>query len=321
MGCYMITRRQYNILSFYLTRTLFLGGGFSLLIKLSLNDFLITSILGMLLGYFLLYLFFKKGNVCKCVSSIIAIATLVMGTLANCVLTSNYLLLNTPTLLIISLFFISLLYASKKEFKVIGRVSEIFIYISIIEIVIALFSLLGLVNVDRMFPLFNNDTFNIIKGIMVFTGASILPNILLINYKDKLEFRDIHLGYVVGCILMIIVLFFIICIYGSEFASMVRFPEFLILKKIDFMGYLSNIENILVTEWIFNILISSWVCIKVLKDNMNTKLFYLIIILLVFVQEMFFNRNYVFILYFKQYFYYIAFILVLLSLVIKKRKI
>ena len=321
MGCYMITRRQYNILSFYLTRTLFLGGGFSLLIKLSLNDFLITSILGMLLGYFLLYLFFKKGNVCKCVSSFIAIGNLVMGTLANCVLTSNYLLLNTPTLLIISLFFISLLYASKKEFKVIGRVSEIFIYISIIEIVIALFSLLGLVNVDRMFPLFNNDTFNIIKGIMVFTGASILPNILLINYKDKLEFRDIHLGYVVGCILMIIVLFFIICIYGSEFASMVRFPEFLILKKIDFMGYLSNIENILVTEWIFNILISSWVCIKVLKDNMNTKLFYLIIILLVFVQEMFFNRNYVFILYFKQYFYYIAFILVLLSFVIKKRKI
>ena len=120
---------------------------------------------------------------------------------------------------------------------------------------------------------------------------------------------------------MIIVLFFIICIYGSEFASMVRFPEFLILKKIDFMGYLSNIENILVTEWIFNILISSWVCIKVLKDNMNNKLFYLIIILLVFVQEMFFNRNYVFILYFKQYFYYIAFMLVLLSLVIKKRKI
>lgn len=321
MGCYMITKRQYNILSFYLTRTLFLGGGFTLLIKLSLNDFLITSILGMLFGYFLLYLFFKKRNICKFISCIVAISTLVMSTLANCVLTSNYLLLNTPTLLIISLFFISLLYASKKEFKVIGRVSEIFIYISIVEIVIALFSLLSLVKVDRMLPLFNNDTFNIIKGIIVFAGASVLPNILLINYKEKLEFRDVHFGYIIGCILMIIVLFFIISIYGSEFASMVRFPEFLILKKIDFMGYLSNIENILVTEWIFNILISSWVCIKVLKDNMGNKIFYLVIVLLIFVQEMFFTKNYVFILYLKQYFYYIAFIIVLLSLVIKKRKI
>lgn len=321
MGCYMITKRQYNILSFYLTRTLFLGGGFTLLIKLSLNDFLITSILGMLFGYFLLYLFFKKRNICKFISCIVAISTLVMSTLANCVLTSNYLLLNTPTLLIISLFFISLLYASKKEFKVIGRVSEIFIYISIVEIVIALFSLLSLVKVDRMLPLFNNDTFNIIKGIIVFAGASVLPNILLINYKEKLEFRDVHFGYIIGCVLMIIVLFFIISIYGSEFASMVRFPEFLILKKIDFMGYLSNIENILVTEWIFNILISSWVCIKVLKDNMGNKIFYLVIVLLIFVQEMFFTKNYVFILYLKQYFYYIAFIIVLLSLVIKKRKI
>ena len=321
MGCYMITRRQYNILSFYLTRTLFLGGGFALLIKLSLNDFLITSILGMLLGYFLLYLFFKKGNVCKCVSSIIAIATLVMGTLANCVLTSNYLLLNTPTLLIISLFFISLLYASKKEFKVIGRVSEIFIYISIIEIVIALFSLLGLVNVDRMFPLFNNDTFNIIKGIMVFAGASVLPNILLINYKDKLEFRDIHLGYVVGCILMIIVLFFIICIYGSEFASITRFPEFMILKKIDIMGYFNNIENVLVTEWMINILICSMVCIKVIKDRCSKLLFYILVVSLFLITNIILNSGYVYVLYIKNYFYYFSFILVIGSLIIKKSKI
>ena len=57
----MITKRQYNILSFYLTRALFLGGGLSLLVSLSKNDILISSIIGMLLGYVLLYLFFKKG--------------------------------------------------------------------------------------------------------------------------------------------------------------------------------------------------------------------------------------------------------------------
>lgn len=321
MGCYMITKRQYNILSFYLTRCLFLGGGFTLLIKLSKNDFLIASILGMLLGYFILYLFFKKGSVCKFVSSVVAIATLIMGTLANTVLTSNYLLFTTPTLLIVLLFFISLLYASSKEFKVIGRVSEIFVYVSFIEIVIALLSLFGLVNVDKMLPLFTTDCLNIIKGIMVFVGASVLPNILLINYKGDLKFKDIHCGYIVGCLLMIIVLFFIISIYGSEFSSIARFPEFLILKKIDIMGYLSNIENVLVTEWIFNVLISSWVCVKVLKNNANKKLFYLILLLLIVGGEFLLNRNYVNVLYVKQYFYYIAFGLVILSLVMKKRKI
>ena len=68
---------------------------------------------------------------------------------------------------------------------------------------------------------------------------------------------------------MIVVLFFVITIYGSKLSSMVIFPEFLILKKIDIMGYLSNIENVLVTEWLFNILMSSWFCFKVLRDNMK----------------------------------------------------
>jgi hypothetical protein len=119
---------------------------------------------------------------------------------------------------------------------------------------------------------------------------------------------------------MIIVLLFIITIYGSEFSSMVRFPEFLILKKIDIMGYLSNIENVLVTEWMFNILISSWVCIKVLKDNLDRKLFYMVVIFLILGNEILLNRNYVNILYVKQYFYYIAFGLVMICLFTKKRK-
>lgn len=321
MGCYMINKRQYNILSFYLTRTLFLGGGFTLLIKLSRNDFLVSSILGMLLGYFLLYLFFRKGSVSKCMSIVVSISTLIMGILANTVLTSNYLLLTTPTLLIVLVFFLVLLYAAKKDFKVVGRVSEVYVYISIVEIVFSLFCLFKLVNIDRIFPLFTTNILDIIKGIMVFVGASLLPNILLINYKDDLKFRDVCWGYIIGCILMIVVIFFIISIYGSEFSSMVRFPEFLILKKIDIMGYLSNIENVLVTEWIFNVLISSWVCIKVLKDNMNKGFFYIVMLLLILISEFVLNRNYVNVLYVKQYFYYIAFSLVILSLFIKKRKI
>ena len=321
MGCYMINKRQYNILSFYLTRTLFLGGGFSLLIKLGKNDLLISSIIGMFIGYFILYLFFKKGSVSKLMSVIVAVATLIMGTLANTILTSNYLLQTTPTLLIVLVFFLSLLYATKKEFKVIGRVSEIFIFISIIEISLALFSLFGLVNVDRMLPMFTTKIMNIIKGVLVFVGASVLPNILLINYKDDLKFRDVHLGYIMGSLLMIVVLFFVVSIYGSEFSSMIRFPEFLILKKIDLMGYLSNLENVLVTEWIFNILISSWLCVKVLRDSVDKNLFYIIIFVLILGCEFFLNKNYVNILYVKQYFYYIAFGLVIISLIVKKRKI
>ena len=61
----MINKKQYIILSFLLTRVLFLGGGISLLIGISNNTLVLNSFLGMLLGYFLLYLFYKKGSINK----------------------------------------------------------------------------------------------------------------------------------------------------------------------------------------------------------------------------------------------------------------
>ena len=65
---------------------------------------------------------------------------------------------------------------------------------------------------------------------------------------------------------MILVLFLIISIYGSDFSSIVRFPEFMILKKIDILGYFNNLENVLVTEWMVNIFICAFICCRVIKD-------------------------------------------------------
>lgn len=316
----MITKRQYNILMFFLTRALFLGGGLSLLVGISKNDLVFSGILGMLLGYFILYLLFKKGRINKYLNVLIAIIVLIMNTLSNTVLTSTYLLYNTPTILIVLVFYLTLLYGVKKDFKVIGRITEIFIYVSAAEIILSVLGLMPLTEFNRMLPLFTTKFINIIKGIIVFCGASVLPNILLINYKGNLKFRDVSGGYIVGSLLMIVVLYLIGTIYGSEFASITRFPEFLILKKIDIMGYFNNVENILVTEWMINILISAMVCIKTIKDNVSNLLFYIIVIGLILGSEFFLNRSYVNILYVKQYFYYISFGLVIISLIMKKSK-
>lgn len=317
----MITKRQYIFLSFFLTRALFLGGGLSLLVGLTKNDLVFSGILGMLLGYFLLFLFFKKERTNNYVNVIIAVGLLLINMLANTVLTSTYLLYNTPTFFIVLIFLGTLLYGVKKDFKVIGRICEIFIIVSSLEIILAIIGLMPISDINKMLPLFNSDMMSVFKGIIVFSGASLLPNILLINYKGDLKFKDVSIGYVVGSLLMILVLYLIVTIYGSEFASMARFPEFLILKKIDFMGYFSNIENILVTEWMINILISAFVAVKVIKDNVSNILFYIIIICLFLISELVLNRSYVNVLYVKQYFYYISFGLVFISLIFKKSKI
>lgn len=317
----MLTKRQYNILSFYLTRALFLGGGLSLLVGLSKNDILFSGICGMLLGYILLYLLFKKGRLNKIVSVIVAISVLFINVIANTVLTNTYLLYSTPSFLIILVFIGTLLYTSKYDISIIGRLCEVFIVVAFIEIFIAIMGLVPFIEIDNILPMFSTKYINIIKGIIVFSGASLLPNLLLLDYKGDLKFRDIQYGYIIGSLLMILVLFIIVSIYGCEFARIVRFPEFMILKKIDILGYFNNIENVLVTEWMVNILICAFVCCKVIKDKCSNIWFYIIMFILFIGCVFFFKGSYYNILYVKKYFYYISFILVMGSLLIKKSKI
>ena len=317
----MKNKKQYIILSFFLTRVLFVGGGFSILIGVSKNNVLICSFLGMLLGYFLLYLFYKKDKINKWLCMIICFIILILNTLADTTLTSTYLLYNTPTLFVLLVFILVLIYGGSKDLMITGRVSEICIPCSVLVFTLGPLALLSLVKLDNMLPLFNTSFINFVKGIMVFAGTSLLPNLILINYKDKLKFKDVSLGYIIGCLVLILVAFLIISIYGSDFASIVRFPEYLILKKIEFLGYVSNVENILVMEWIINLVISGLLAFKVLKDNINNSYLLATVILgIVFINEFILNRSYVNILLVKYNISYLFLIIIGLCLLIKKSK-
>ncbi len=316
----MINKKQYISLSFFLTRIVFLGGGFSLLIGTSKNNLLITSFLGMLLGYFLLYLFYRKGSISKKSILLIAIANLIMVTISTTTLTSTYLLQKSSTMFIMIAFMVTLLYAAFKEVKVIARVGEIVFPISFFITVLATIALIYLVKLDNLFPLFNTNFLQFVEGIIAFAGASLVPNLLLINYKGDLTFKDIGKGYLLGSFTVILIMFFILTIYGYEFASMVRFPEYLILKKIDFSSFVTNVENILVMEWIADIVVGSFVCIKAIKDNTNKYWFALIIITLIIGIELFFNKRYENILLIKKYFSYFNFTLLFFALLGKWQK-
>ncbi len=321
MKQYMINKRQYIILSFFLTRFLFLGVGFSSLINVSKNDLLISSFLGMLLGYFLLYLFYKKGSIGKTSSILISIATLTTGLLAITTLTGTYLLFDTPTIFIMGAFFVVLLYGSTKELKVVSRVSEIFYPFCLTMIIIGLLALIYLVNLYNLLPIFKTSLWVVIKGILIFAATSLMPNLLLLNYKDDLKFKDVGFGYILGCLITILTMFYILGIYGAEFAMTVRFPEYLILKKINIFNYISNIENILVMDWVVNLTIGGLICTKVLKENTNVYFFATILALIFLGNELILNKNYVNVLYYKNYFFMCCIGITLLSLILGKKKV
>ena len=319
----MINKRQYMILSFFLTRALFLGGCFSLLVNIAKNSMIISGIIGMLLGYFLLYLLYKrKYSVSNILNVFIVICILLINTLSSSMLTGNYLLDHTPTLLILLFFYLVLLYGKNKKMEVIARVSEIVIFLSSFIYIIGYIGIVPSIKLCNMFPIIDSKVIDVIKGIIIFAAASLLPNILLLDYKEDLKFKDVGLGYIIGSISIIVIMFFILTIYGSELSGIARFPEYLILKKINIMDLITNLENVLVMEWIVNIIVCCLFCIKVLYKVLRKikPLFYLIIIGIIMVCEMFLFKNYVYVLFIKNYIYYGCFVLVILSLIFRHKK-
>ena len=316
----MIKKGQYTVLSFFLTRSLFMIGIYSLLINTAESNVLLVCFLGMLLGLLLLFLVFKKDKINKYILTIISIIILIITITANSVLNSTYLLFKTPPLVIMISFLILGIYGASKGITNIARTSFIFGWFSLLMISLATLGLIGVVKLKNLLPFLHEDFINIIKGIFIFASTSLLPNIMLINYKEDLKFKDISKGYIIGCLSTILFMFLIISIFGYDLSKIVRFPEYLILKKINIGGF-TNIENVLVMELIASLLIAGMTATKVLKDNTNKYIFITSIILMIISTYLFiFNTNYVIVLYLKKYSYISFSVLILLSLLFKAKK-
>ena len=276
----MIKKTSYIILSFFLTRVLFIGIGFNTLINLSKNNVLLSSILGMLLGLIVLYIFYKKISINKYILSFMAIVLMISIVITNVSLTSNFLLLKTPVLMILLVFMIFIIYGSSKNMLTTSRISSIIICPTIMLMVFTLWGLSSLVEFNNLFPLFNTNIIDFIIATLSFMALSVIPNILLINYKNKLNFRDVSLGYVIGSLFVIVLMFYIISIYGYDLAIISKYPEYLILKKVFIVSNINNVENILILESLSCIFITSLVCANVLKDNLSNKIFYVVLLLI-----------------------------------------
>lgn len=309
-----MSNKEYISISFYFSRVLFLGGLFSLLFNVSLNSILISSIFGILLGYILLYLFYKKGNINKYMKIILAICIIFINILGNTILTNNYLLIKTPVILIILLFLLICIYGSK-DIKTISRVSFILLYISLFIMLFAMLGLYKRIDISNYNNMFNN---NIIKGIVLFCVSSLSPNLLLLEYKDNKSFNTVSYGYIMGCVSNILVIFFILGIYNAKLASSLRFVEYLVLKNVNLFDFLSNIENILILEWLFTIMLSGMYMINIIKKYSNNYFLYFILFIIVISIYILLHLDYSIIMFIKNYIYYVFIGIIIISYIIKK---
>lgn len=175
-------------------------------------------------------------------------------------------LTQTPPLFIAFLFLVPAIYASFKGIETIARTIQMLFFFSLFCHFIITTSLISYVNVDNLKPILTIGWQTVADGIIKNVSYVLVPFItfLVIPKKDIVVSKNVKkcfiLGYIVAAWIMAHVFFMNMSIVGIELASLYRFPEYYVLKKVSLGAAFDNIENFLSVHWIFNIFSSMMMC-------------------------------------------------------------
>lgn len=290
-------KKDFNILNYFNTRALFMGIGLSRIIAVSHEYFYVSIILGALIGLLLLYLLkleMKSSVINVLLNSTIIIISLVI--LINMI--STMYLTKMPKLLIGLPFCLLLMYLLNKKEIVLYRLSGIMLFFNLLCYIFAFFSLSRYFTLDNFYYT-GVSINNIIKAAIEFAIYSVTPTFLTRNNKTKDV--NIYKTYLISCLTMGIIFMLTYGILGANVSSIVRYPEYLILKEVSLTTAIQNIENIVSFMWVIDVFMLLASCGNSIKNNVkNTKVINIIFpILLVITTYM--NNHYEYILFIYKY--------------------
>ncbi len=309
-------KRDFNILNYFNMRALFLGVGTAKILITAKEYFLISLLLGTLLGVGLLFLFrVELKN--KIISTIVASILFIIAIILLIHMISTMYLTEMPKLLIgIPIVLLVLYIISKKEI-VLYRVSTILVVINTILFALTFISLIRYVKWSN----FSYTDTSFMKVLFAGVQYAIFSTVPTFITRDK-EMSDYSLikTYVISSFTMGVIFFLTFGILGPELINQYRYPEYIILKKVTFLETLANLENIISFVWVFDILMLLVSCANTIKKCINhNKITYLFLIgILIFVS--FISKFYQSILYVYDYTLYILISVFLLLYLFNRKK-
>ena len=285
-------KKDFNILNYFNTRALFMGIGLSRIISQAHEYSYISIILGTLIGLFLLYLLkleMKNSFINILLNSCIIIMSLVL--LINMI--STMYLTKMPKLLIGLPFVLLLLYLLNKKEIVLYRLSGIMLFFNLLCYLFAFFSLSRYFTFDNFYYT-NVSIKSVVTCALEFALYSITPSFLTRNSETK--DINIYKMYLVSCFTMGIIFMLTYGILGANVSSIVRYPEYLILKEVSLTTAIQNIENIVSYMWIIDVFILLASCGNSIKNNVKNKWVINIILPILLFITTYMNDHYEFIL-------------------------
>jgi hypothetical protein len=275
MNLNKITKRQYIIIEIMIMQSLFVGVGFSKIFSYTNKDSYISVILGTLIGIIILYFITKiydkykfsiKENTAFRLLYFIICCLLVSGTLIILdTLINSYYLYNTPAFVINGSFMMLGLYLALKPNSVFYKTSEIIFYLSMIILILTFLGLCLEFKDEYFMPLLTSQPHDLCKSTLIYVLLTILPNILLID--ENVDYKTIIKGYLFGSFFLFISIFLYIGALGKFFLKIYSFPEYMALKKISFLNFIENVENISFIPWYFAMFTLETLAITKINDN------------------------------------------------------
>ncbi len=337
----MLTKNQNRALSFFLSRAMLLGGGISNIFALSGKDAYLSAILGLLLGLGIIFLinffsrdiktnlkdYLKTKSVLNCLlkglfflfySLIIFIGILFFSTLV-----SSYYLTYTPSFMICLPILFLLIYLTNKGLKVLGRVAQIIFPVCLIIIIIKILLLMDAANWEYFLPFLTYQPSKIFLAALFFAVLTASPALMLI--EEKVPLKQQIINYLIGGITGFFIITNITSVLGDTLVKIFSYPEYAILRKIEFFNFIENVENLIAYIWLCDLFLTVALAVNRLTNlsSKSPKLTYLYLTILILFITLFVEKNYAFVMICYQSFIYLFLIIlsfILLGLAIKHLK-
>ncbi|HEX3011022.1 MAG TPA: endospore germination permease, partial [Syntrophomonadaceae bacterium] len=260
---------------------------------------LFGKILGKLLG-FILFLYF--------------LATAALTVSAYIQHLTDFLLPETPFLVVTIMYLIVICYLIWQGLEVIGRIGIIAFFLACIFYVLIFLASLPEFDLNKLMPLFSAGVVNTsiaslsadsFTGVIQIVIAMILP---MISNQSKV-FRSAAAGLAIGGVFFVSYFVAELMVMGPHLVSITRIPSMDLVRSIQITQYLHRFESFMVALWYWSILIRAGVLaycalltfkqtVGIKKDNP-----YLVIILglLIGVLNYYIGYNRIFFLNFREY--------------------
>ncbi len=305
--------KQISSINYFLTRSLFLGFGISLILNYGKDSYLgalLGIFIGLIINYFYKYIINNKpstnldtlyqknkklGLIAKTSLFIVSYLILLYTLILYITFVISFLLVSSPEYYCLIPFIILSLMLAFKGLTNISRVSFVLLFFSLIFTLLGFLGLLGLFNTQSFLPILTNTPLNFLKATLTFAGISTFPSILTLHFPPNP--KHYQKSYLLSSLTILFTIIFIIGVYGEPLMNIFRFPEYTILKQIKMFNFIEKVENIFSVVWIFDLFITTTMAIysinKALPPKNNKLITIIILIVTSIIIDTIFSYNYV----------------------------